>query len=344
MTQYKLYIHHRPFLGDFGITNQLLTLFISLESIQGTSVVFVDGLYAQYNNPHSKIPFSNLVNIHHINTHILNNKIYLIDILHIPADISFTWGDAGTHEKIPNMYLKDLLCGKNIFDIYPNVSDPLPNQKKKFYINIPSVETCIQLQEENGKMHSNCQEVTAKYIFTEQNMSTPFVLDLLKNIQFAISPNLELPLQKRYSVVHLRNEKDAIEWWSRQNKLPRRIFEQELNSKYLRLIHKHIPEDEYVIILTSNTSLNPVVHELQKTYKHIIVNEGNSTQREVMAIYDLLLACKYCNSVLICPSGGSTFASLLCLKLQEQFTKHVFFDLNNIRTDETVIMNRDTLD
>lgn len=70
MTQYKLNAYHRPFLGDYGITNQLLTLFISLESIHDTSVVFVDGLYAQYNNPHSKIPFSNLINIHLINTHL----------------------------------------------------------------------------------------------------------------------------------------------------------------------------------------------------------------------------------------------------------------------------------
>lgn len=140
--------------------------------------------------------------------------MYLIDMLHIQADISFTWGNVSTHETIPTMFLKDLLCGKNIFDIYPHVLDPLPNQKKKFYINIPSVEICIQLQEENGKMHSNCQELMAKYIFTEQNMSTPFVLELLKNIQFSISPNVSLPLHERYSVVHLRNENDSIEWWS----------------------------------------------------------------------------------------------------------------------------------
>lgn len=348
MTHYnKLYVYHRPFLGDYGITNQLLTLFISLESVQCVGVVFVDGLYAQYNDPHSKIPFSNIVNVHHMNTHILNNKIYFIDLLNIPSDISFAWGNASINETIPTMYLKDLLLGKNIFDIYPQVSDPLPNQKKQFYINISSVEICIPLQEENGKMHSNCQELMAKYIFTQQNMSTPFVLELLKNIQFSISPNLSLPLHERYNVVHLRNENDAIEWWSRQNKLPRKIFEQELNSKYINLIRNHIPKDEYVIILTSNTCSNPVMDELRMTlgYKHIIINEGNKNQREVMAVYDLEMACKYCNSVLICPSGGSTFASLLCLRLKDKFTKHISFDLNNIRKGETiVVMNRDISD
>lgn len=172
---------------------------------------------------------------------------------------------------------------------------------------------------------------------------------------------------EKTSVVHIRNETDAIFKWARDSNIPIEIFTQLCHQKYIDTIKEHInPNESDVIVLTTDPENNDivkwmyengyVVHFLPKTpikteaYQDELgrnlvrycLPENNSNNnegkqyRELQAVCDLEMGKMYCDHTFIGACnidtlGGSSFSHFLFCMLGPD-VKKVLIDLDNINS------------
>ena len=224
---------------------------------------------------------------------------------------------------------------KNILQLF---SDPCPNELKSLKI-IYENNDILKLSEYAGnitdisdlKISLHCTNPLLVEKFNEQ----------LKDIQFdcSLKSNISYNNEKNISVIHLRNENDAIKHWSRMNRVNESLFQNMINDKYIHLIKKYIPIDSCIFILTSRSINNPVINQLYNLhYKNIHLLEKKSPYREWNAAEDICMAEHMMknrfaeNKILIAPANGSTFAHWLIKKLS--WTEMIEFNLDKINHPE----------
>lgn len=112
-------------------------------------------------------------------------------------------------------------------------------------------------------------------------------------------------------VVHLRNEEDAIQYWSR---LYDTDLEEKITMAYQQNIRHYIKKDRLTIILTSQKQDNPIIQwMLEEGYVLDVYKPEKVVGREISAVYDLVLAT-FCKDVFIglcnqeCTEISSTFS------------------------------------
>lgn len=156
----------------------------------------------------------------------------------------------------------------------------------------------------------------------------------------------QLQKTKRTSVVHLRNEKDAVEVWSRRNGKNPDEFRSLLNHCYFNTIRKWLPPLECdVIVLTSEFENNPVVQwMLDNGYHvhHVPKSEHTKPYREVCAAVDMEASRLYCDHTFIGTCnikklGGSTFSYFLFCMMPPSVTK-VCIDIDNLLSKPEVFL------
>jgi hypothetical protein len=241
--------------------------------------------------------------------------------------------------------------------------DPLPNTKKVVYIKykVNRFVFHIEIDEFCGKVKKNVDidfnNIDNKYNSTYINTLTQqaknnqhLVKEILNNIAFTdflnnTTTSVVETIKNSYStinVLHMRNEDDAIEFFSRINNMDHNIFKNKLIDKYVSLIQKHIvaKENSVIIILSANPTGPVIDYLIENKYNYYIMDKTIFNHREINAIIDLSIG-KACNDVFIGNYNphtlyGSTFSHLLSCIISNS-CKKVTIDLDNINDPEYII-------
>lgn len=140
-----------------------------------------------------------------------------------------------------------------------------------------------------------------------------------------------------HHVIHLRNENDAIDHWSSIAGMDPIAYQDKLHDIYKQEIGMCIEKDKLTIILTGLKENNPILAWMdQEGYKFdLFHNEETGTDRELSAIYDLVLAT-HCQDIFIgayqkdsAVFAGSTFSFFISQLLPHSIHK-VLIDMDNI--------------
>lgn len=133
-------------------------------------------------------------------------------------------------------------------------------------------------------------------------------------------------------VIHLRNEEDAIRYWSC---LYGAGLEEKLTIMYKQNIRLYIKKDKLTIILTSWKENNPIIQwMMEEGYMLDVYKPEKAVGREISAVYDLVLAT-FCRNVFIglcnpeCTDISSTFSYFISHMLPKHVHK-VLIDINNV--------------
>ena len=104
-----------------------------------------------------------------------------------------------------------------------------------------------------------------------------------------------------YHIIHLRNENDAIDHWSSITKMNPLVYQEKLHDAYKQHIETYIHKEKLTVILTALKENNPMIAWMEQEGYHIDYlhyQENESSNREILAIYDLILAT-YCQEIFI---------------------------------------------
>jgi hypothetical protein len=146
-------------------------------------------------------------------------------------------------------------------------------------------------------------------------------------------------------VVHFRMEPDAINFWSRPNKMEPKVFEQKLCEKYNDLISKYVDKTDRIYILSHDESY--IINKFNniQTFIETDPNMKNEllskyigvTGRELSGIVDLLIGINNPKMFIGCHSfknqRGSTFSYAIAMNTH---CKKILLDLDNISNAEEV--------
>lgn len=100
------------------------------------------------------------------------------------------------------------------------------------------------------------------------------------------------------NTIHLRIEDDVLTHYESRLNIDKELLRIIVENKYVSLIEKYFNKDDLIIILTYSLN-NSVIDFLNNNGYKYIINEKKSNDREISAIYDLMLG-EYCNNYYIC--------------------------------------------
>jgi hypothetical protein len=336
-----------------GLTNQLFSLVNSviLALSTGDKVVCIDHFSTDFRKTNHHANIAEILNIKKINN-FLHSKygVIIIDknescnlkmnyiaygsdcryrIVNNPIDIVSQNNTTNNNDN--NSYNYPVYIQKET-DLNSVFGDPCFNTPKRFKLNYTVNDYAIE-ETYSEKLNKNVvvDIQNAEYV----NMSSFWINSYNRNMFEDILQNIEFndhfidqskDIVKKYgncikiNVIHLRVEDDAIEHWSKINKLSETDFKNFIESKYISLIKRYIAITDFTIILTGSNQ-NGVFNFLkQQNYKFATV-EKRYEDRELNAIIELLVSSA-CNSTFIGnfnfdALNGSTFSYLISQRLSK---------------------------
>jgi hypothetical protein len=222
------------------------------------------------------------------------------------------------------------------------------NQSKKLYITY-SINNIIfneTLNESSGYLQSDfLLDFTYKKTICEVHNDGSFIFsDILRNIVFNniyvdkanefiktnINNNNNTNSNKKINCIHLRLEDDAIEHWSKSNKIDYNTFKTTLELKYIHFIQKYIDKNIPTIILAHNYDNNVIKYLAENNYNYIITPKSHP-DRDVSAIIDLHIG-QICNNICICVFESTFSFSIVTRAYNKSELQNYlicFTDINN---------------
>jgi len=337
-----------------GLCNQLNSLLSTICVCINREKMIVVDKFLQEIHTNYYLPISNVINLEKTNLFLEKFNIAIIDgnftdhlkILRATYENNNKFIDIT--ENIVKYFLKN-----NTFIIKKNTnlnfilgSDDLDSQLKiNFMLNNYNTFNMVFKVEKSYLVNDiNIDFSDKKYIWApcwdliDNPTFKTTTTDIYKNLIFGdgfihLSNQFIQTLHKtpttNVNIIHLRLEKDAIAFWSKQNKLNQNDFLTKLTNKYIKIITEFINKTDKTIILTYCTN-NAVIDFLtQNNYDFYFHKKFKKDNRELNALIDLINS-KHCNNVFI-GVGGSTFSHTITKLINPKIT--VFFDLNNIMLD-----------
>jgi hypothetical protein len=101
-------------------------------------------------------------------------------------------------------------------------------------------------------------------------------------------------LGTNFNTIHIRTEEDAINHWSKQNRMTIDQFKTSLEEIYIKKIGLHFTKSIPILLLTSDTN-SPIVNYLKEQGYTYYVTDKVLKGREVNAIVDLILGSQTTN-------------------------------------------------
>jgi hypothetical protein len=193
------------------------------------------------------------------------------------------------------------------------------NQSKKIYITylINGIIFNEVLNELDGYLKNDflLDFTQEKKICPVHNDGSFIFSDILRNIVFNnvyiekanefIKTNISINnnninnnTNKKINCIHLRLEDDAIDHWSKSNKIDFNTYKTLLENKYIYFIQKYIDKHIPTIILAHNYENNVIKYLTENDYNYITTPNFHP-DRDVSAIIDLHIG-QICNNICIC--------------------------------------------
>ena len=315
-----------------GLCNQLNSLLSTICFCINNEKIIVIDKFLQEVYTDNYVPISNIINLEQNNIFLEKYNIALVDgnFTNNLNIISAKYGNNNIYTDVTDAVKRFL--NNDTFIILNNVElnsifgDCLPNVSKHLKIHFilnNHNHFNMSFNEQNGflinNIHidfSNKQYIMApSWDLIDSPQFKHITTDIYKNLLFNNSllytsdrfiEKLNITGNPNVNIIHLRLEKDAIDFWSIANNLSQIDFYNKLITKYIHLITTLINKQDKTIILTYNTD-NPVIDYLKNNnYEYFINDKIKNNNRELHAIVDIINA-KYCNNVFIAV-GGSTFS------------------------------------
>ena len=339
-----------------GLTNQLSNLCalifrIIRDKSNTTSIIIADKFLQDYNSE-NYCGISDILDLPEMNVFLKQYKIVLVDKNCIDVRVKeLSYGVRGMAcIDIPNIATakNHILTSNNLNSTY---GDPCPNTVKNIFLKYTLNDIEINsIYDENATVNLDYCKFTGVEWFEsntfgkELRIDKPLLDTIFQNIYFNSKLTNIADTFKQHistdniSVLHLRNEEDAVSFWGTINQIP--DFKNVLETKYINLIQKYIDKESHLIILTSNKN-NRVVQYLRDNNYKFSFKLYTTNMRENDAILDLLIS-RYCTNTFIGnfnPNtySGSTFSYLVYSRIENKSVKNVVIDMDNINDEEYVI-------
>lgn len=341
-----------------GLTNQLSNLcalifrIIHNKSIT-TSIIIADNFLQDYNSA-NYCGISDIFDLPKMNLFLKQYKIVLVDKNCIDVRVKeLSYGVRGMAcIDIPNIATtKNHILTSN--NLNSNYGDTCPNTVKHIFLKytLNDIEINSIYHEDTRVNLDYCKFTGVEWFKSntfvkELGTDKPLLDTIFQNIYFNSKFTNIADTFKQHistdniSVLHLRNEEDAVSFWGTINRIPEPDFKTVLETKYINLIQKYIDKENHLIILTSNKN-NRVVDYLRDNNYNFSFNLHTTNMRENDAILDLLIS-RYCTNTFIGNFNpntyhGSTFSYLVYSRIQNKSVKNVVIDIDNINDEEYVI-------
>lgn len=346
-----------------GLCNQLFALTTGIIKAfnEKKKVVILGGFLNDYSK--NKItPISDIIDLNAFNNFILKHYgIHVIDAFHTTLTIQrVVYGTEDKQENITSTIIEKFYRNNSLY-IDTNVQlnllgfgDPVPFKPK--YVEITYALNGIMLIEKYNELNGVLQN---SIVFNIDSSNFHFDMgwinkhnrtmfdNILKNIVFL--RKLHLPIAEsnyisnyhKINVIHLRLENDAIDHWSRMNKMQNLYFKNVIEQKYINIIKNYVNKNDLNILLSFSTN-NPVIQFLkQNGYNIHISPKIEEWGREVNAIKDTT-SIDLCNSIFIgnfnlVNLNGSSLSYYLINKLKPNI-KCITIDLDRILDNEQVFV------
>jgi hypothetical protein len=140
--------------------------------------------------------------------------------------------------------------------------------------------------------------------------------------------------------IHLRTEMDAIEWWSKMNRMGKEEFKTLLETTYITILDGILKENSSCFIqmyfIGHRVGESFIFGKYSSSFPRQVFcwNKPNDLPREIAAIYDLEWVRTQCgddddsHDIIVLPLSGSTFSMILHYIIN---IKQIYdFDINNL--------------
>ena len=341
---------------DTGLCNQLMALIsgISAGIEEKKTIVIVDDFNPQIQSlgPMATVAAKTVFDFDAMNILLSKYSIQLIDKHDVSYSIlSIHYGTDDIRyditEEINHLFLTgSILYIPALTDLNSLKGDPVPNIEKHLYLKYLIAGHIFEdtFRENNGLQTAivcNIGSMPFTYQFPWIKPHNHQMFDeFTKYIQFnpsflQLTDDFLSTIQNAptdLNVIHVRNEEDGIQWWSKQNGMSPDAYKEALESKYISLITTHIPKDKPLIILTYDTE-SSVLRYLKENKYNYYTTPKTLGGREQNAIVDLLIGSRARNVFIgnfnTDKLRGSSF-SYTILQLLHENTKRYMIDLDDI--------------
>jgi hypothetical protein len=307
-----------------GLCNQIYSLIGGIQHCMynNISILFINKFLKSINsNRYCNI--SEIINLNKFNIYLSKYGVFISDI----NNYNF---------KIEKAELINETFSKNITEEINNnyYTNNKLHIKKNTYFNINNNDAILQITysldngnfTENYIISKNKLSEDIEYDFKSITFENKLIyeqdeifIDILRNIPFSetivkksLSKNNKLLENKKTDIIntiHLRIEDDMIGHFSEKLKIEKDIIKMKIEKIYIDTIIKYLNKSDLIIVLSYSRE-NAVLDFLKENnYTYIISNEKEE-DREISAIYDLLLG-QECNNYYICVWESSFSYSLL---------------------------------
>lgn len=168
--------------------------------------------------------------------------------------------------------------------------------------------------------------------------------NILRNISFStslindfITNNNQITtiLNNKINTIHLRIEDDLLEHYMDKLNINKELLRIIIENKYISIIEKYFNKNDVIILLTYSFD-NSVIDFLNLNGYKYIINEKKSVDREISAIYDLMLG-EYCNNYYICVWESSYSYTLFSRINTKKGVKALQIYYENLNRKEDVV-------
>lgn len=334
-----------------GFTNQIFSLVnsILIANSKRYNIVVLDSFQRDFSNSKSKIDCCKLFNLDETNKNLKDSNIGVTLICKSKFHYKLNAVLYGSGEKVIDITEQIPSIIKPGTYNYIG-GDPYPDVPKELFINysINDIEySDIYNESYSYNIFLMNQPNYYEYMFQYVNKSNKnnyetimrciVYQSMIDNINF-------LPVYNKFTekinVIHLRLEKDAIEHWSKQNKLPEQVFEQKIYEKYIHVIEENIDKKYKTIVVGSK--YNKVIDFLDKNHYDYIYYDLNLDGRELNALYDLVQATE-CNETFISNFDyehlrGSSFSYYISILSNPK--KMISIDIDNVHSNPIMYISK----
>lgn len=203
------------------------------------------------------------------------------------------------------------------------------DDKMDYFVNLPHIEPWLTLINRDSSKDM-------KHIFDSYLNKIPF-LSMYSEMAQSFVDMIRLQ-QERISILHIRNEEDAIHHWAKINNIDEQTYSQEYEKKYVDAVSTMVSKSDLCVALTYYTENNPIITALRnKGYTVLCRPNLANAGREINALIDLLL-CNHCESTFVgnfdpITMQGSTFSIAIYNRLLQNISvKKVIIDIEHIQT------------
>lgn len=331
-----------------GLTNQIGYMITGIiKSIRtNKKLILLDDFNAHYEKI-SPIPMGQIIDLKILNEQLSSYGIYIFDstfkweILEVKYGCDFSIIDITNKFKLNFKSLVPKTFNLNDID-----GDPFPNKVKSLFIKYKINDGWIfNIQYSENRENDIILDLHNMEIYNRSCWIDMFDVEfynfILKNLVFDVKfkqscenfmyKNFDHHHDKsRLNVIHVRDDQDALEFWSQINKMDFITYKVKLFEKYKSIIDEKFNLSLPVLVITSNIH-SPVISYLKnKGYKYSLTDKTEN--RELDGIVDLL-AAENCSSIFIGNYNknlflGSTFSYFIQQRLSN--VDCIMIDLDNI--------------